>query len=257
MQTTPTCSDGTTLRIAALLERLGGDLSRKLDLALESEDDRELENWLIASCLLGQRLDEAQVEAVLRSLRKSAHTARNQMVSIDPSALAQILANANCKNTAQEAAKLATKLKRAAQSLELHYSGSLTRLARQAESGDDLAGRIAALASGIGAATVLHFLRPLREVWRLADEIPLHPAARTAAVHLGLLREGEDSDGAPSVLRMRLGSANEASGQTIAFADLEAALFRLGQRACLRERKARCPMLELCPRDTCRSAKAE
>lgn len=257
MRTTQTRSDGVALRIATLLERLGGDLSRKLGLTLESEDERELESWLVASCLLGQRFDEVQVEAVFRALRETSGTILNQIVSIEPAALAQILASTGCKNAAQEAAKLVTKLKRAASALELHYSGSLTRLARQAESSDDLAGRIAALASGIGAATVLHFLRPLREIWQLADEIPLHPAARAAALHLDLLREGEDEDGAPSALRARLQAANAASGQTIAFADLEAALLRLGQRACLRARKANCPMHDFCPGAECRSDESE
>lgn len=253
MQTAQTRSDAVALRVAVLLERLGGDFSHRLGLTLESEDDRELESWLVASCLLGQRLDEAQVEAAFRALRETSGTTLNQIVSVEPATLIQILASTGCKNAAQEAAKLATKLKRAASSLELHYSGSLTRLARQAESSDDLAGRIAALASGIGAATVLHFLRPLREIWRLADEIPLHPAARAAALHLDLLHEGEDEDGAPSVLRARLSAANTTSGQAIAFADLEAALLRLGQRTCLRGRKATCSMHDFCPSAACRS----
>lgn len=257
MRTAQTRSDGVALRIATLLERLGGDLSRKLGLALESEDERELESWLVASCLLGQRFDEAQVAAVLDALREQSRITLNQIVSIEPAALAQILASTGCKTPEQEAAKLMSKLKRAASALELHYSGSLTHLARQAESSDDLAGRIAALASGIGAATVLHFLRPLREIWQLADEIPLHPAARAAAIHLDLLRDSEDEDGAPSVLRAKLSTANEASGQTTAFADLEAALLRLGQRACLRGHKANCPMHDFCPGAECRSDESE
>lgn len=234
--------DTISCLIAHLFEQLGGQFSQQLGLDLASEDDRALESWLLVSCLRSSRMDEEQAERIFHVLCASNCSNLQQIASVDAVQIAQALANADCKNPEREAAKF----KRAAGALSLHYRGSLTRLAREAENAEDLAGRVAALAPGIGAATVLQFLRPLREVWRLADEIPLHTAAHTAAVHLQLLREGEDAEGAPSVLRAKLYAANEASSQTIAFADLEAALTRLGERACMRKKKTSCPMHEFC-----------
>jgi hypothetical protein len=90
---------------------------------------------------------------------------------------------------------------------------------------------------------VARFLRPLRERWPAAREVPLSPAARAAALHLGLLREGEDEEGEPGALRAALLRWPEAP----ALADAEAALARLGERACLRGRTARCPLGADCP----------
>ena len=107
----------------------------------------------------------------------------------------------------------------------------------------DLAARLARLAPGVGTATVTRFLRPLRDRWPAAREIPLSAAARAAAVHLSLLREGEDEEGEPGALRSAL--LREADAPVLA--DVEAALGRLGERSCLRQRPARCPLGQACP----------
>jgi adenine-specific DNA glycosylase len=62
-------------------------------------------------------------------------------------------------------------------------------------------------------------------------------------VHLGLLREGQDLEGEPGALRAAL----RELGDPLDLADLEAALERLGARACLRNRPERCPLAEACP----------
>ncbi len=135
-------------------------------------------------------------------------------------------------------------LVRAFAALEERYGGSLERLAGEAEDFEDLAGRLAGLAPGIGVATVTRFLRPLRDVWPLAAELPLSPAARAAAVHLGLIREGEDEEGEPGALRAAL--AREPDPPPLC--DVESALDALGRRACLRNRPDRCPLAQHCPR---------
>ena len=103
--------------------------------------------------------------------------------------------------------------------------------------------RLASLAPGFGAASVAGFLRPLRERWDQAREIPLHPAARAAAVHLGLLAEGEDTEGEPGALRAALGDDPAQPS----LADAEFALTRIGRVACMKNRSNRCLLADACP----------
>jgi hypothetical protein len=132
---------------------------------------------------------------------------------------------------------------RASDSLVKHYGGSLDALVNQSDQLEDLAARLASLAPGIGAARVARFLRPLRDHWPAACEIPLQPAARAAAQHLGLLRDGEDEEGEPGALRAAL--RRDPASPTLA--DAEYALERLGARACRRNRVAQCPLGQSCP----------
>jgi hypothetical protein len=122
--------------------------------------------------------------------------------------------------------------------------GTLAALAAESDGLEALGGRLAGLAPGFGRAAVVRFLEPLRDHWIAAADLPLAPAARSAAVHLGWIEEWEDTDGAPGALRRAL----EAETGAPPLADVEAALTRLGQRACLRERTARCPLRDACPR---------
>ena len=71
----------------------------------------------------------------------------------------------------------------------------------------------------------------------------MSPATLAAADHLGWLQPGEDVDGEPGALRAVLAAQPEAPP----LADVEAALDRLGRRACLRERPERCPLADTCP----------
>ena len=87
------------------------------------------------------------------------------------------------------------------------------------------------------------FLRPLRERWPAAAELPLTPAARAAARHLGWIDASDDLEGEPSALRRALADL----GDSLAFSDIESALERLGRRACVRERADRCPLEAICP----------
>jgi hypothetical protein len=138
------------------------------------------------------------------------------------------------------------RLWRICHSLAEQYGGSLDSLAAQSEQLEDLAARLARLAPGFGAASVARFLRPLRDRWVQASEIPLHPAARAAAVHLGLLAEGEDEEGEPGALRATIRDDPEPPS----LADTEAALTRIGSVACSKNRTSRCPLGDACPRHT-------
>ena len=223
-----------TDRAQELVRHLGGHPATALGLDLDDETD--LGRWLAAACLLAARSGEPVALAAFRALRGAHLTAPAELARASPEQIASALAQASYPKP--EVA--ARRLWRAAGSLLAGYRGSPAALARQAECAEELAARVAALAPGIGAATAAAFLRPLRDAFPAAREIPLSPAARAAALHLGLLRAGEDEEGEPGALRAALGSGTP-------LADAEAALERLGRRACLRERADRCPLGDACP----------
>ncbi len=94
-----------------------------------------------------------------------------------------------------------------------------------------------------GGGSVVRFLEPLRDHWPPAADLPIGRAARSAAIHLRWIGETEDEDGGPGALRRALADQSDSP----ALADVEAALARLGRRACQRERTARCPLGSACP----------
>jgi len=123
------------------------------------------------------------------------------------------------------------------------FDGSPRQLAADALDLADLGGRLVRLAPGFGSATALRFLRPLRGILRAAAETPLDRPSRAAAIHLGWSNEGEDEEGAPGSLAAELQRQDDAPD----LADVEAALSRLGARACLRGRVRACPLGDACP----------
>ena len=90
---------------------------------------------------------------------------------------------------------------------------------------------------------MLRTLRPLRPFWSAANETPLADTARAAAIHLGLLDESADPEGDPAGLRETCAER----APELAFVDIEAALERLGARACRSGRTTRCPFGGDCP----------
>ena len=141
------------------------------------------------------------------------------------------------------AEQVAPVLCRAAASLCSRHAADLDRLAAESDGLEALGGALAALAPGLGAATVLRFLRPLRDAWTAARETPLAEPARAAAIHVGLLAESEDLEGEPAALR----AACARHLPEVSPVDVEAALERLGAMACRTGRTARCPLGEACP----------
>ena len=220
-----------------LIARFGGHPI--LELGIDLETSNGLERWLVVACLYGGRVDDGVAARAARSLASAGLADPARIAESSPEALEAQLAAA--EYPASDVA--ARMLWRAGHSLVTRYGGSLDALANQSDQLEDLAARLAGLAPGIGAARVARILRPLRDRWPLAREIPLQPAARAAAQHLGLLREGEDAEGEPGALRASLRS--DPASPTLA--DAEYALARLGTRACLRNRTARCPLGESCP----------
>ncbi len=171
----------------------------------------------MAACLYSGGAAEALATDAFRALAARDLDTPAALAAAAPEAIARILEQARLPRAEARAGTLV----RACRALMERHGGSLARLAADAEGLDELGARIARLARGVGAATVACFLRPLRGLWPAAADLPLSPAAQAAAAHLGLIWTGD--------------------------LDLEAALERLGRRACLRGRSERCPLGRDCP----------
>jgi hypothetical protein len=221
----------------SVVERLGPHPVTSL--ALDLDDDRDLGRWLVAACLLAASRDEGRALEAFRALGEVDLGSAGALASAPPGAARDVLEAAG----QPKPERTAHQLSRACRSLGERHGGSLVALAGESETLEELGRRIAALGPGIGAATLSRFLRPLRERWPAAAELPLAPAARSAAVHLRLIDDGEDLEGEPGALRRALADAPDAPP----LADVESALERLGRRACARERGDRCPMGRACP----------
>jgi endonuclease III len=203
------------------------------------DDERDVGRWLIAACLLSTGRDEGRTLDAFHALSKAHLDLPTALASAPPGAAAPALEASGIP----KAERVAHQLTRACRTLEERHGGSLDALAGESESLEALGRRLAALGPGIGNATILRFLRPLRTRWPAAAELPLAPAAHAAAVHLGWIDASDDLEGEPSALRRALADLGDAP----AFSDVESALERLGRRACVRERADRCPMGAICP----------
>jgi len=207
--------------------------------ALDLASDAGLARWLVAACLLAARGDEKATGAALAALAARGLAGPQELAAAGPGSATEALRAAGYPKPEITAARLV----RASTNLARLHHGSLSALAAGADGIEALATAIMALAPGIGAATASEFLRPLRERFSAARELPLAAPARSAALHVGLLREGEDEEGEPGALRAAL----QREQPPPALADVEAALGRLGRAACRRGATQRCPLGPRCP----------
>jgi hypothetical protein len=228
---TDAISPAVALRPAEIVRRFGPHACARAGL----DPCADASAWLALALLLASGADETRARNALRALPPPDDA--------DPHAEAAAVATALARERIPRAERLAATLVRARRAFAERWGGSLERLASDADDLETLGARIATLAPGVGRATVLRFLRPLRERFVAAREVPLAPAAHAAALHAGLLSDGEDEEGEPAALRHRLAHDPDAPP----FADLEAALERLGAASCLRGRVSRCPLGAECP----------
>ena len=219
-----------------VVEQLGGHPSRALGLDLANDSGRF--RWLVAACLLSVRGAEERASTAYRGLEARGLLEPGALGEADPLQLARLFAEAGLPRPERPAALLVRLGRRLADD----GPDALDRLADGADDLEGLGGALVGLASGLGPATALRFLRPLRDHWPAAREVPLDEPARAAARHLGWLPD-DDLEASRDVLEVAL--RGEASPPDAA--DLEAALERLGRRACLSGRVARCPLAGLCP----------
>ena len=228
---------GASLTGAELVARLGPHPARRWGLDLG--EDADLARWLPAACLLAVRQDEDGAGAARTALATLGLDAPEALARAGAAPVAKALAAAGYPKPEITAARLV----RASASLLERHAGSLTTLLTAADGLPEAGAALVGLAPGIGPATAAEILRPLRDRFSAAREIPLTAAARAAALHVGLLRDGEDEEGEPGALRARLSEEDPIPN----LADVEAALTRLGRAACQRRTPRRCPLGSDCP----------
>jgi hypothetical protein len=209
----------------------------KAGLDLDAAADRA--RWLALARLLSERAHEEVVLAAFARLARSPGADPEALAAAGPLRVAAALASGGLPR----ADAVAPALCRAAAALCEGYGGDLDSLAARCDGIEELGSRLTGLAPGLGPASVLRFLRPLRDVWSAARETPLAEPARAAAVHLGLLGASEDLEGEPAALR----AACARHVPDLSPVDVEAALERLGTVACQKNASARCPLADACP----------
>ena len=221
---------------ASLVGAMGGHpLGQLAPKGLEA-DDAALFRWLLVSLLISGRASARNALGALGGLEADGRALPAALAGLEPTSLAQALAGAGIPHPE----RLAPRLVRVARGL-LGAGGSISALGRDALDLESLAGTLAALGPGLGAATLARFLAPLRERFPAAADLPVEPAATVAAIHLGWLPEGCEGDAAFEPLRRR------AAAAAVDVVDLEWALGQLGRRACMRNNPRRCPVAR-CPR---------
>jgi len=240
-------TDSRRTRSRGLVGLLGGHVSGRLELDLDDPDDATLGRWLVASALLGGRQGEDVALATFRELARSGLLDPGSLAAGDPLVIEGCLERARLRN-ADRAARLLVRLSEA---LQTRYHGSMERLAAAADELADLAASLSALAPGYGKAAVMRYLTPLRRHWHVAGDLPASPAVRAAAADLGFIALHEDEESTPARLARLLANdepGGPASEDVPSLRDLEAALERLGRRACLRGTSGKCPLGAHCPR---------
>ena len=219
------------------VETLGRHHAPGAGLDLSAPGDRA--RWLVLARLLSERVREEVALAAFARLSADPGATPEQLGEAGPVRVAAVLGAAGLPRAEQ----VAPVLCRAAASLCSRHAADLDRLVAESDGLEALGGALAALAPGLGVATVLRFLRPLRGAWPAARETPLARPARAAAIHLGLLGVSEDLEGEPAALFV----ACAQRVPELSPIDVEAALERLGAAACRSERVARCPLGSDCP----------
>jgi endonuclease III len=226
--------------IPLVLTRLPGRFAAELGLAVKAGPE-ERQKWFLAAVLYGARISG---KLAARTYRVFADRGIYTPEAILEQGWDNLVVLLDAGGYARYDFKTATKLLKVMASLQERYQGSLERLHDLAADGPDLEGRLQDLAPGIGPATVNIFLRELRGIWAKATP-PLSPLAQLAGEHLGLLP--------PGLTPLEALAALEAQWQQQPapphdFADLEAALVRLGRDHCRKPPGPPCPLDPYCGR---------
>jgi hypothetical protein len=206
--------------IADVLSRYGGRFAMELGIDLRSGPEAR-QKWFLAAILYGARISGQLAARTYRVFAAHGSWSPEVILAQGWDNLVILLDEGGY---ARYDFKTATKLLKVMGSLKERYQGSLERLHDLSKSYEDLEGRLRALGSGIGPATVNIFLRELRGIWTRATP-PLGPLAQQAGEYLGLLSPGLTAEAALEALA-REWRAQPAAAYDLA--DLEAALVRLG-----------------------------
>lgn len=223
-----------------LLARLAGRFSVELGIDVARGPGERLK-WFLAAILFGARISGSLAARTYRVFADHGAVTPQAILAQSWDGLVTLL---DAGGYVRYDFKTATKLLTIMEALERDYGGDLERLAAAASAPRDLERRLLALGKGLGPATVNIFLRELRGVWPQAEP-PLSPLAQLAAEHLRLLPPG--LDGAAALAQLSH-AWQESPVPGAVFADLEAALVRLGRDYCRKARPRPCPLGDFCGR---------
>jgi endonuclease III len=224
--------------LSQVLARLPGRFATELGIHVKAGPE-ERQKWFLAAILYGARISG---KLAARTYRVFADRGIYTAQAILEQGWDNLVVLLDAGGYARYDFKTATKLLKVMASLKERYQGSLERLHEVAADGPDLERRLEDLAPGIGPATANIFLRELRGVWAKAAA-PLSPLAQLAGEHLGLLPPSLGPAAALAVLEEEWRRQPAAPHD---FADLEAALVRLGRDYCRKPQAPHCPMEGYC-----------
>jgi len=226
--------------LTQVLALLPGRFAAELDIDVKAGPEAR-QKWFLAAVLYGARISgKLAARAYQVFAARSIYTPE----AVLEQGWDNLVALLDAGGYARYDFKTATKLLQIMASLKEQYQGSLERLHAVAADSSDLEARLQALAPGVGPATANIFLRELRGVWAKANPA-LSPLAQLAGEHLKLLPTGLSPEGALAALEAKW---QERPVPPHDFADLEAALVRLGRDYCRKAPGLPCPLGVYCGR---------
>lgn len=216
-----------------------GRFSTELGIDLQA-GPKERQKWFLAAIFYGARISGSLAARTYRVFAENGVLTPEAILARGWDGLVALLDEGGYT---RYDFKTATKLLRVMEALKRDYDGQVEQAAARSKDYQELLARLCSLAPGIGPTTVNIFLRELRGIWPQAEP-PLSPLAQLSAEHLKLIPPHLSPEAAHEALAARW-QAEPVAGHD--FADLEAALVRLGKDYC-RKPARRCPMGRFCGR---------
>ena len=217
-----------------LVRKFGEKYSKILGIKVQTNSEKEVFKWFLASILFGAPITEKSAIKTYRCFEKHGVLTPEKIIETGWDELVNILDEGSYT---RYDFKTATKLLEVAENLQRNYNGSLKLLCEKASDSLDLEKKIKELGKGIGDTTVSIFLRELRGIWPKADPKPTSLVI-LAAKNLGIIKS-EKIDAAKRELE-DFWRQNVVKGYD--FVNFETALLRVGKDYC---RKRKCKVCEL------------
>ena len=217
-----------------LVKKFGEKYSKILGIKVQTNSEKEVFKWFLASILFGAPITEKSAIKTYRCFEKHGVLTPEKIIEAGWDELVNILDEGSYT---RYDFKTATKLLEVAENLQRSYNGSLKLLCEKASDPLDLEKKIKELGKGIGDTTVSIFLRELRGIWPKADPKPTSLVI-LAAKNLGIIKS-EKIDAAKRELE-DFWRQNVVEGYD--FVNFETALLRVGKDYC---RKRKCKVCEL------------
>jgi len=217
-----------------LVRKFGEKYSKILGIKVQTNSEKEVFKWFLASILFGAPITEKSAIKTYRCFEKHGVLTPEKIIETGWDELVNILDEGSYT---RYDFKTATKLLEVAENLQRNYNGSLKLLYERASDSLDLEKKIKELGKGIGDTTVSIFLRELRGIWPKADPKPTSLVI-LAAKNLGIIKS-EKLDAAKRELE-DFWRQNVVKGYD--FVNFETALLRVGKDYC---RKRKCKVCEL------------